>query len=627
DNPVRPSTSTDHVTNGSPTDKTVRPTGEWTKIASDVSDAEVQYRPLFNDEQAEPGARYWYRVTARNPAGESPPSNVVGPVAVQCRTLVDECRDVAFLDAIEGIVTIAIENARTVQEDCHRFALRPGAAVTYRVPTAIEDVRIFSFVRDADAEPQVSVSADGQVFQPLDVRRTKFDAGQTVYGYLTPVLIETNVGGRGTYLKVALPPRRRTKSETADANDSAAPLPAPVEISRVEIDYDKFSDGEAAGEVKSSGKATPLNGSIFVDGTQPVSATLTAIDKAADRGERRLSVCVTIHVDLTEDFRIKTFGRIDRASGNYHPFDESMHDRLKDELRQVFARMRRNNMEIVILPHIDSGGRVQTWRNWVDFDPLVNYGDYSYEQLMIDSIATALAEVGGPTKVEMALSGEMGTSLFRYPASYREIVRGLRKRDDLPQLKIGISLNHGGISGQGNPTGVADIRLNQAQRAEMQKLIDDCDFVGMSFYRPVSLPPTSADFVRGIEHFMSEFHDHGLVVPTSKPLHFSEVGIGGGHDEMDTASDPAKAVETPWSGSGDPRINPWKSPAMEQLRRDYHTALLQFLSKQPARWHVSAAFFWGTGSWDPLGMRHPEFADPMIASAVQAHNLEAEKAR
>jgi hypothetical protein len=92
------------------------------------------------------------------------------------------------------------------------------------------------------------------------------------------------------------------------------------------------------------------------------------------------------------------------------------------------------------------------------------------------------------------------------------------------------------------------------------------------------------------------------------------------------ASDPANAVETPWSGSGDPRINPWKSPAMQQLRRDYHAALLEFLSEPPARWHVSAAFFWGTGSWDPLGMRHPEFADPEIASAVRVHNLVAEKA-
>ena len=61
----------------------------------------------------------------------------------------------------------------------------------------------------------------------------------------------------------------------------------------------------------------------------------------------------------------------------------------------------------------------------------------------------------------------------------------------------------------------------------MQSLIDDCDFVGMSFYAPVSVRPTPDDFVRGIERYMNEFKEYGLSVPTTKPMQFSEVGIGG----------------------------------------------------------------------------------------------------
>jgi hypothetical protein len=56
------------------------------------------------------------------------------------------------------------------------------------------------------------------------------------------------------------------------------------------------------------------------------------------------------------------------------------------------------------------------------------------------------------------------------------------------------------------------------------------------------------------------------------------------------------------------------------LRRLYHAALLEFLATQPASWQVSAAFFWSTGSWDPQGMRHPEFADPEIMRAIERHN-------
>jgi hypothetical protein len=154
----------------------------------------------------------------------------------------------------------------------------------------------------------------------------------------------------------------------------------------------------------------------------------------------------------------------------------------------------------------------------------------------------------------------------------------------------------------------------------MQSLIDECDFVGMSFYRPVSVQPTTDDFVRGIEHFMSEFEQHGLAVPTTKRMHFSEVGIGGGHKGSEESPDPAKAVLTPWEGSGLPWRNPWRTDAMRDLRQQYHRALLEFLETQPAPWQVSAAFFWSMGSWDPQGMRHPEFADPDILADIGAHN-------
>jgi hypothetical protein len=157
----------------------------------------------------------------------------------------------------------------------------------------------------------------------------------------------------------------------------------------------------------------------------------------------------------------------------------------------------------------------------------------------------------------------------------------------------------------------------------MQQLIDECDFVGMSFYRPVSVPPTVDDFVRGIDYFRSEFSQHGLKLPRSKPLHFSEVGIGGGFNDDDEAHEARKAAETPWAGSGDGRINPWRNFEMKQLRRQYHEALLQFLATQPARHRVTASFFWSTGSWDPQGMRQPIYADNTIMAAIERHNKAA----
>jgi hypothetical protein len=598
------------------------PVKPWQKIADSITDADVQYRPLFNDRTAEPGRSYSYRIVARNSSGESEPSNVVGPITAVCRTLTDECADFQVVHEKSGELSLASENARTVQEDCHRFAMGPESAVTYRVDGPISQWRIFSFSRDENAGVDVYLSSDGQSFQSVHVERRAFPSGQTVYGYLTPVLFEGEAGkGDRTYLRVSVAkPASKVEQEAGDAK--AAGDPAPIQISRVEIEFDRHSSEIDESPSASSQKPpAPVNPSIFVDGFHSLAETRLAIDAAADRGERRLNVVVSILVDLTEDFRIKSFGTRRGFGGRFEEFNDAVRDQLKEDLRQVFSRMVHYNMEIFILPHIDSGGKVQSWRNWVDFDPRQAYHDHTYEQLMIDTIADALAEsVRSDTHVELALSGEMGTSLFRYPESYRDIIRGLRERADLKQLKIGVSLNHNKISGQDNPNGADDIQLTVDQRAQMQALLHECDFIGMSFYRPVGVMPRVSDFVRGVDSFMEEFRSHGLTVPLTKPMHFSEVGIGGGHDDDDAASDPSLAVQSPWAGSGNPRVNPWRDPDMQILRRQYHRALLQFLEQQPARWRVSAAFFWSTGSWDPQGMRHPLFADPEIVAEIRSHN-------
>jgi hypothetical protein len=244
DDPVRRRSSTVYGARGTSTDKIDGRTVQWTMIASDVSDAEVQYRSLYNDDKAEPGKRYLYLVTARNASGESAPSNIVGPVTIQSRTLVDECRDVTYLDAIEGGLAIATENARTVQEDCHRFAMRDGAAIVYRVPAPIGRVRLYCFTRDGSVMPQVFISADGGEFEPLKTNRQRFDAGQTVYGYLTPELIEADGVGSGTYLRIAMPAASSVNTTVNPPNENKL---TPVELSRVEIEYLVISGAAESG--------------------------------------------------------------------------------------------------------------------------------------------------------------------------------------------------------------------------------------------------------------------------------------------------------------------------------------------------------------------------------------------
>lgn len=590
--------------------------GSWSKIASDVSDADVQYRPLFNDGSAEVGKKYWYRVVARNSAGESSASNVVGPVAVTCRTLVDECRDLSLTAATTGKVAVSSENARTVQEDCHRLALEPGAEVVYRLSGPISNWTVYAFAPN-DAKLQFQIGNKAGDYRAVKTDKKAFSSAQTVYGYSTPILFTGNADGGATDLKIGLPADKPTKAKDRSASGKADAMK--VELSRVEIEY--ASAPASAEPTSKSSRAVPqLNSSVFIEPGRPIDAALKAIDDAANHGERQLNVVVSVLVDLTDDLKIDSFGTYEQGTFNYEVLTDETRQLLRKNLQRVFERMVQRNMGIAILPHIDPGGRVQQWRNWIDFDPLVSYGGDTYNDLVLGSITDELAKTIRPnTPVELCLSGEMGTSLFKYPESYRKIVERLRSRPELKNMKIGVSLNHNHVAGQKNPTGVKDIELTAEKQQELQELIDECNFIGISSYFPMSVPPTKADFVRGIDAFMNEMKTFDLTVSTQVPLQLTEVGIGGRssrHGEVDVKAAAAK----PWEGAGLPQHSPWKDPAMRTLRVQFHRALLEFLVSQPSRYQVSSAFFWSSGSWDPWGRANSVFADSEIALEIERHN-------
>ncbi|MGD9632623.1 MAG: cellulase family glycosylhydrolase [Pirellulales bacterium] len=198
--------------------------GPWTQVGRDVTDADVQYRPLFSDANVVPGNAYFYRIVARNASGESPPSNVVGPVRPQHRTLVDECRNLDQLAGHRGDVSLRTDNVRRVQEDAHRIVLAPGAAIDYRVAGPIRAWRVYAFAESEEAELAAAGSADGERFTPLAVDCRVYSPGGGDYGYLAAI-------------------RYSGMPEDGDAQTLRLSLPVsakePLQIARVEIDFEE----------------------------------------------------------------------------------------------------------------------------------------------------------------------------------------------------------------------------------------------------------------------------------------------------------------------------------------------------------------------------------------------------
>lgn len=196
--------------------------GPWTKVGRDVTDADVQYRPLWSDAHATPGREYFYRVVARNSAGESAPSNVVGPVRPEDRTLVDDCRSLENVAGHNGNVKLRTDNVRTTQEDAHRIELAPGASIDYHVAGPIKAWRVFAFAESPDVELEAAGSTDGKNFSPLPVDRRVYSSGKGDYGYLAAIRFSGALqDGEAQTLRLTLP-------------TGADP---PLQIARAEIDY------------------------------------------------------------------------------------------------------------------------------------------------------------------------------------------------------------------------------------------------------------------------------------------------------------------------------------------------------------------------------------------------------
>jgi hypothetical protein len=192
----------------------------WQRVGDPVDDTSVQYRPLFNDESVVPGERYYYRVHARRGELTSPPSNVVGPVDVRHRTLVDECGDLLRTVMVAGGVQPTTGADRRRREDVHRLAIPPGGAVAYEVAAPIASWRAILFRVDGPATVRASYSEDGVEYQDATVRLVEGPDDGGDYGYLQQVMLEsTNVPAGIRFLLLS-------------------GVDGPMELSRMEIRYD-----------------------------------------------------------------------------------------------------------------------------------------------------------------------------------------------------------------------------------------------------------------------------------------------------------------------------------------------------------------------------------------------------
>jgi hypothetical protein len=177
----------------------------WQTIARGVSDAAVQYRPLFSDQTATPARSYRYRVRARNHAGLSDSSPPFGPVTITHRTFVDELQTASKMLLIEGSLAFRSSQARKYKEDAHGLEGRRDSAVIYHTNDPIIGGRVYLFADQAGDHLRFRVSKEGEQFRTYKPTLETVPAGDVAtYGYRQPFIYRLKDLPEGIrYLRIA----------------------------------------------------------------------------------------------------------------------------------------------------------------------------------------------------------------------------------------------------------------------------------------------------------------------------------------------------------------------------------------------------------------------------------------
>lgn len=116
-------------------ERKIEPDTSWTIVGDGVDESRYQYRPLFVDQNAEIGKSYTYRVKAKNQSGVSAFSNIVGPILVKTRTIVDEMENFDKIFQKDGVLRLlTYQDLRRAKEDRSRLVGTDGSYIITKSP-------------------------------------------------------------------------------------------------------------------------------------------------------------------------------------------------------------------------------------------------------------------------------------------------------------------------------------------------------------------------------------------------------------------------------------------------------------------------------------------------------------
>ncbi|MFA7419667.1 MAG: hypothetical protein WCZ90_08265 [Melioribacteraceae bacterium] len=194
---------------------------DWVPRGDNIDESKYQYRPLFNDETAEIGKRYFYRLRAKNEAGISDFSNIAGPIAVASKKLIDEYENLDRVIEKSGeLQLLTMENIRKAKEDRSRLTGKSESFISYKLPNGSSEIKVEGFLAANESDIKVFISEDGTDYSELNLEKQVFEFSKNEYGFYPAA-------------------RYTAKIDNENAKFVKIVLLGDVQLSRTEISYSK----------------------------------------------------------------------------------------------------------------------------------------------------------------------------------------------------------------------------------------------------------------------------------------------------------------------------------------------------------------------------------------------------
>ncbi|RYY25491.1 MAG: hypothetical protein EOO04_11870 [Chitinophagaceae bacterium] len=143
--------------------------GPWVSVSGNIDIGfDLYFYPMFTDSSAKTGSGYYYRVRGKNASGITPPSNIVGPVKVNKRMVMDNLLDFTKVYSKSSNLKISSETyprLRQTEED-YGQAVRDSLTESGELIYGADQLKSLEVVvfNDKPDSLQIEWSADGVSF-------------------------------------------------------------------------------------------------------------------------------------------------------------------------------------------------------------------------------------------------------------------------------------------------------------------------------------------------------------------------------------------------------------------------------------------------------------------------------